>query len=612
MARAREPRSEFWQRRRWLKRARLLACGAALIALTLGLQATGALDRYELDSVDARFAVRGATKPPADIVVVGVDDVTFGEIRLRYQDWPRSYHARVLRNLARAGVRAVIYDYQFTEPSDDPDADYALYEAAGKARPVIFVTDEVDEDGGTGVFGSDAAESARNLREIGARVGQSISHDDQGGVIRRLVYSTDGLRAVSVVAAEAVAGHRIAAPPGGEAWIDYHGPPRTIDFISFSHVFNNERDVARLRGKIVIMGATAPSLKDVHATSPGGGLMSGAELQANAFDTVRRGFPLRSAPGWLGVLLVVLMGLVAPVLGMRMSALRTLPVVCLVAAAFAVAAYLAFLHGTVVLVVAPLLALILTSISSLAVDYFTETRERRRLRATFSRFVPEAVVDQVVDLGEPRLGGTRIVCTVLFCDLRGFTSFAEHVEAERVIDVLNTYLGEMSEAILDHGGAIVTYLGDGIMAVFGAPVAMDDHADRALAAAFEMLDVRLPRFNAWLAGQGLSGDFEMGIGLNTGTVMSGNVGSERRMEYAAVGDTTNTASRLQGLTKGTGHSLFVAGSTRDALTRSAPRLDCYGEREVRGRELPITIWVPAGPHSAEPDAGVALVGRPDG
>jgi len=179
--------------------------------------------------------------------------------------------------------------------------------------------------------------------------------------------------------------------------------------------------------------------------------------------------------------------------------------------------------------------------------------------------------------------------TVMFSDLRGFTSFAETLQPEQVIDALNRYLTAMSEAILDHGGTLVAYMGDGIMAVFGAPLQQEDHADRALAAAREML-TQLDGFNAWLRSAELHQGFKMGIGLNTGPVMSGNVGSERRLEYTALGDTTNTAARLEGMTKGTPHQLYVADSTRDALRTRADDLVEVGDFEVRGRKAKIKLW----------------------
>ncbi len=216
--------------------------------------------------------------------------------------------------------------------------------------------------------------------------------------------------------------------------------------------------------------------------------------------------------------------------------------------------------------------------------------EREQARDAFARFVPETVVDQVLaDADGVRLGGVRRAATVLFSDLRGFTSFSETLEPEQVIDALNRYLTAMSEAILDHGGTLVAYMGDGIMAVFGAPLQQDDHADRALEASRDMLE-RLQGFNGWLREQGLHDGFKMGIGLNSGPVMSGNVGSERRLEYTALGDTTNTAARLEGMTKGTPHQLYVSDTTYQTLTRPAQDLIQVGEAEVRGRKAKVQLW----------------------
>ena len=128
-----------------------------------------------------------------------------------------------------------------------------------------------------------------------------------------------------------------------------------------------------------------------------------------------------------------------------------------------------------------------------------------------------------------------------------------------MIAVLNRYFGEMSDAVLDNGGTLVAFLGDGLIAVFGAPIECDDHADRAVAAAREMLGDRLPRFNDWAREQGYGDPFRMGIGISSGPLMSGNVGSERRLEYTAIGDTVNTASRIESLTKELGHPRAPVG-----------------------------------------------------
>ena len=222
--------------------------------------------------------------------------------------------------------------------------------------------------------------------------------------------------------------------------------------------------------------------------------------------------------------------------------------------------------------------------------------ERERVRDLFSRFVPEQIVDDVLERTDDdlRLGGSRGVGTVMFTDIRGFTAFSETAEPDRVIDLLNAYFTEMIDAIFEHGGTLVGYRGDGLIAVFGAPLPLDDHADRALASAREMLAVRLPRFNGRAQDRGHPHDFEIGIGLNSGPFMSGNVGSERRLEYTVHGDTVNTASRIEGLTKTAGQPILVADSTRESLHSPPDDLAYVGEFEVRGRQSTINAWTLAG------------------
>jgi adenylate cyclase len=218
--------------------------------------------------------------------------------------------------------------------------------------------------------------------------------------------------------------------------------------------------------------------------------------------------------------------------------------------------------------------------------------EREHVRGVFSRFVPEHVVDDVLARtdGDLRLAGSRDVGTIMFTDIRGFTTFAEATPPDRVLEILNAYFDEMIEAVFGWGGTLVGYRGDGLLIVFGAPIPLDDHADRALAAAREMLDVRLPRFNETVETWGLGDGFGMGVGLNSGPFMSGNVGSARRLEYTVHGDTVNTASRIESMTKTLEHAILIADSTRLALRSPPEDLTFAGEFEVRGRSSAIALW----------------------
>ena len=329
-----------------------------------------------------------------------------------------------------------------------------------------------------------------------------------------------------------------------------------------------------VRGKIVIIGAASSILQDQHATATtssgaqgSGSLMFGAEVQANAAATVLAELPLRDAPGWPAMLAIVVMAAAVPLAGLRGWSLRALPAALLLAAAYAVICQLAFDSGRILAFVDPLATLVISLIGTLAVVYLTEAFERQYARTIFARFVPPGVVDEVLSRTDDdlRLGGVQRVCTVMFSDLRGFTSFAETQPAARVIEVVNHYLNEMTEAILDAGGTLIAYMGDGIMAVFGTPIEQEDHADRALRAAaatcsrYACASSTLARDRADPALR-----FRMGIGLNSGPVMAGNVGARERVEYTAIGDTTNTAARLEGMTKGRPYMLF-SRRTREML-----------------------------------------------
>ncbi len=567
----------------------LLLIGTALSvgAAALLLEATNALRGLELSTVDRRFDVRGPEPPPASVVLVAVDDKTLTSPPQPQWPFDRRLHARVIRQLTKAKARVIAYDVQFTEPTDDIGADNALIEAVRASPRVVLATTEVGEGGTTSIFGGETG-----LSYSRGTPGNSNYTRDVDGIFRRLMFEGQGLESFPLASARLARGRAVRSPDGeNDAWIDYAGSPPSVQRLSFTDVMRGRFPAEAVRDKVVVVGGTAPSLQDLHETATTKSvLMPGPEVHANAIATALAGFPLRGGAGWLDALLVIVLAVVAPfaALRMRMAWAVTLGVVAI--AGLLVGAQLAFEGGTIVKVVYPLLAGIVAVAGTAAIHGVTVAFERASTRDAFARFVPESVVDQVLqDADGVRLGGVRGEATVMFSDLRGFTSFAETLEPEQVIAALNRYLTAMSEAILDHGGTLVAYMGDGIMAVFGAPLQQDDHADRALAASRDMLD-RLEGFNEGLREEGLHEGFKMGIGLNSGPVMSGNVGSERRLEYTALGDTTNTAARLEGMTKGTPHQLYVADTTHRALTRPADDLVPVGEFEVRGRKATIKLW----------------------
>jgi adenylate cyclase len=593
------------QSSRRLAAALFLSVGLTATGLALLAYGTGFLKSTELSTVDYRFSWHyrlWGKDPPSNLTVVAIDEDSFtafnnAGLSGRWP-FPRKRFAQVINRLKADGAKVIAYDIQFTEPTSPVEAggvekaeeqDTALLDAVANAGNVVLATTAADEKGRTGVFGGDEV-----VRSVHARVGNGRFPRDPGSFLRRVAYKVSNLKSFSLVVTERATGKEITPADFGHRktnWIDFVGPPETIETHSFSDVYFGKFQPGTFRGKLIVVGPSAETLHDIHPTSSGDG-MSGAEVQANAISTALRDFPLTSIPGWLVVLSIALVGLLAPLASFRLSLLWTLMLAVTTAAAYIVATQVAFDHGWVISFVYPFGALVLSSVGSLGAHYLLAAFERERVRDVFSRFVPESVVEQVLARTDDdlRLGGISLVGTIMFTDLRGFTTFSESLPAAQVIEALNNYLSEMTDVILENGGTLVSYEGDGIMAVFGAPIEQDDHADRAVAAAREMLLDRLPRWNAWLRERELSDGFKMGIGLNTGSFMSGNVGSERRLEYTAIGDTTNTASRLQGMTKGQAYLLYMADSTREALLREVDDLVFVDEVEVRGRQSKVKIW----------------------
>lgn len=579
-------------RRERRRAAALLVVAILAVGVGVGAYAIHLLRPTELQTIDARFSIRGRQAPPTDVVLVAIDPATLQELRNRQLPsefpFPRRYYAKVIDNLRKAGAKVIAVDIEFTHPTVQREDD-ALFEAVAEAHgKTVFGTIEVAKGGRTEVLGG-----PQSLREAGARAGYAGLPEDSDGAIRRLPYSFEGLRSFAVVAVEAARGRAIPASrfQDGTLPIDFAGPSGTVRTLSFDQVLAGRFSRSAVSGKIVIVGTTDPILQDIHATPTSAG-MPGPEIWANATLTLLRGVPLRDAPGWLDVALIALLALVIPLGSLRVRRRRSLLGALVLGVLFTVAVQVAFDRGLILDFLYPLLALALGALGTLAVVYVSETIEHERVRDVFSRFVPADIVDEVLASADEnlRLGGVERDCTVLFSDLRDFTSFSETQPATRVIEVVNFYLNEMTEAILGAGGTLIAYMGDGIMAVFGAPLEQEDHADRAVAAAREMIGARLNRFNVWLSEQGFDRSFVMGVGLNSGTVIVGNVGSEQRVEYTAIGDTTNIASRLESMTKDSEAMLFISATTRERLRNVPDDLSSVGELKIRGRTSRLAVW----------------------
>jgi len=421
--------------------AALLATALA-VGVALAAHAVGMLDRAEDASVDLRFGLRERPVPD-DILVVAIDDATFSDLGLR---WPfrRSLHAAAIDRLSEAGARAIVYDVQFTEPTAIRE-DGALYDAVARAGNVILATTEIGEGGTTNVLGGDA-----NLRRAGAWAAAANLPTSPGGVIRRVPLEIGGLDTIAVRTAESVTGRRPdpALFRGQGALIDYRGGPGHVTTVSFSDVVGRRVDASLVRGRIVVIGASAPSLQDVHPTPTAThDSMAGPEVQANAIWTAVHGVPLRDAPGWAGLLAVCLLGAAAPLAGVRIDARAAAACAVALGGGYAGLTVLLFDRGAVVALVAPLVACAVGVVGSIASSYWLERRERRRVsgeNAVLERMVRARtaqlretqleIVNRLAQAAESRDGdtGAHIERMSRMCEALGRAAGMDEGEAEEL------------------------------------------------------------------------------------------------------------------------------------------------------------------------------------
>jgi adenylate cyclase len=382
--------------------------------------------------------------------------------------------------------------------------------------------------------------------------------------------------------------------------ISYSGPSGTIPRLSLLELLQPDAlerpAVKAVAGKVAIIGLNNAGNSDVHFTpySRGAGAdqMPGAEIHANAIETLLSGGYPKSLPLGAELAYVALIAGLAAWLFLRLrvgvGAAAALVLLVVVAAP----AFAAFQHNWVLPVLELQAAVAACFLMTLGLRLTGEERERARIRDMFGRYMSEAAVTKLLsDERRPDLGGEALRMTVLFSDIRGFTSFSEKLSAQEVVEMLNAYFTRVCEPILEQGGSVDKYIGDAVMAEFGAPLPYPDHARRALKAAVGMAR-EAEAFKQWMRerfpDRGLA-EFGIGVGLHTGEAVIGSIGTPKRKEFTAIGDTVNAASRLEGVTKDMKCVIAASQATVDA---AGPGVRT-GKREtmhVKGRAEPLVVY----------------------
>lgn len=589
---------------------------------------TGWAIRLENLYQDAWHRLAGKRFEPRHVALVMIDDATLA----RYSDTPLSFwtphFARAIDALRTLGARRIVLDFIFSGSPERwltklgvSDLEAARhhdqpFRVALHRGGVILAGFMVGEGRDVADFILPTPDLLLSLpdQDVAGHVGLANLELDADSVVRhyRLALPVgEKIRAMGLPH-RTFAGLLSPTAPGdrdgGLRAITYAGPPGSFPIVSFARLLeenasSDPRLKALLSDRVVIIGTGFAGMNDVHPTpysntvGAGNRLMSGPEIQAHIIETELSGWQTRHAHPFLMALIVFLGAAVLAFLFLRYGLGWALGSYLVYLAIIAVIAYLAFqrlvIFDTWQMQAFPAMALALAGTGRLS----RSERERRRLTAMFGRYVSEHVMQTLLASGElPALGGSRREITVLFSDIRGFTTLSEQLAPEEVVEVLNAYFERACSVLLEEEATIDKFIGDAVMAEFGAPLAQPDHADRALRAALD-LQKTAHEFAHWMkerfAGRELP-EFAIGIGLHSGAAVVGNIGSSRRMEYTAVGDTVNTASRLEGMTKTVGCPILISRSTYEALRdKAAYRFGRWHRLSVKGRRQEveaIEVW----------------------
>ncbi|HLS83826.1 MAG TPA: adenylate/guanylate cyclase domain-containing protein [Arenimonas sp.] len=591
---------------------------AVLALLALVLQLGGWLDRLDNRLGDLQLRHHAASRvPPADIVLVAIDQKSLEDLNevAGAWPWPRAIHGELLDGLQRWQPRVVGFDVLFNEADAfRPDSDAVLRDiAAGMDN--LYVASMRLSGGQTAplsalppAFGAQALAGARPdasatllmplvLEPESWRGGLINFEADADGTGRhiRLYHAIDGWR-LPGLAASMARGSGADLPDRERVRLNWYGQsPRTLSYSDLLEDLGSgqPRLGPELRDSIILVGATASGLHDMRPT-PLGQLTPGVHVLTTAIANLRAGDWLRDLPLRWPLLLALVLGL-ALAFHRRWSPVRC-GLLLAVASLAALAGSQLALGQQLYAPVGAALGLAWLGFGLLTVEaQWLERREREATVGLFGRFLDPRVVDSLVRSGEldrDRKPEARDI-TVLFSDIRGFTTLSETRSPEAVVQLLNRYFSRQVEVVFRHGGTLDKFIGDAIMAFWNAPTEVPGHARQAVAAALEMTVV-LDDFRRELQALDPSlGEFDIGIGLHSGPAVVGFLGSEARMEYTAIGDTVNLASRIEGTTKGVARVL-VSEATRVACEAAGGRYRFIhrGQFRVKGREQPVDLYEP--------------------
>ncbi len=558
-------------------------------------------------------------RPDPDVMVINIDERSLYMMSKEVGNWPwpRSVHAQLLQGILAEDPEAVVFDVNFVDPDLlRPESDQYLIKVATASDKVFFPMvrlEHADDSKNEPIKdypprfdftpGPHAIADARVAMQfplpplaMTGRVGVINFLQDGDGVGRRyyLYYDAYGWHIPSLPAKVARAlGFRV--PRGRSMLLNWHGTADDMPHVSYYDVYTDFerrvhiRSADEFKNKIVVIGSNAPELGDLRVT-PLGSLYPGVYIVATAIANLKDGDWMRRTPGFVGPLLTAVLVIGVALLFWWGRGLLTTGILLFAITPVLIAIGYALLNARwLVPVFQPLIIAWLFFITMGLADYFRERRDRLYAISLFGRFLDPRVVSDLVKSQRNLLdeSATSRELTVLFSDIRGFTALSETRTPEEVVSLLNRYFSRQVEVIFRHGGTVDKFIGDCIMAFWGAPVPDADQARHAVQAALEMGKV-LETFRRDLGE--LSATFDAGIGIHTGGAVVGFMGSENKLDYTAIGDTVNLASRIESQTRGVAR-ILVSAATRERCGDVFDFVD-RGSYKVKGREQAVHLFEP--------------------
>ena len=600
---------------------RNLAVISLVVILLAGLElalfhALKPLENRQLDSFVKRQAAQLAPDP--DIVLVEIDEKSLASMQEtagRFP-WPREVYADLITGLEAQTPRAIVFDLMFFDPDKfRPQSDKAFVETAARYDNIYYPMVRLGtRDDVRGVPAAELAPMVGLVRTPEAdprariavipplvlppklwRTGTINFLQDADEVGRRyyLRHRVSGWDLPSLPARVAM-DLGFAVPDADDLVLAWRGEPGRFPRVSFADLYDDfgrkkrKRPPDEFTGKIVLIGLTATGLGDIRVT-PLSHTQPGSEILGTAIENLKNDRAMRYAAPWLpvaiGIALILLLYLA---FYRRLDARITGIALALATAALVFASYAAV--GTLLLLplLTPLAAAWSFYAAATLADILRERQAKRAAVAQFSRFVNPHVVRQLVERGGIEGAGQTREVTLLFSDIRGFTTLSESRKPGEVVELLNRYFSLQVDVVFDHGGSLDKFIGDCIMALWGAPLDDPEHARHAVACALDMADT-LQAFKRELGAEEL--DFDVGIGLHSGPAVVGLIGSPKRREYTAIGDTVNLASRIEGLTKDAKRRILVSRDTMERCGDAFDFVSC-GTFPVKGRAQPVELFEP--------------------